>query len=296
VPPFASVSVVIPARNARRYIRQAIISVFAQTLPVSELIIVDDGSTDGTLVEAKRTIETLRYHAARRRRRQGRAPSWTHIKTLLLSQHNKGVSAARNIGIRAAACDWIAFLDADDTWDPRKIELQQELAGRWPTAHLITCDRRILEGEQIIADSYLAALGHPQRSLSNVLIDELGCVFPVIGADYLERGWVILPSTVMVRRWLFCSVGLFDEYMGGMEDWECFMRILARYSIALVETPLANYRLHENNTHRNHSLMEAGHRRYVELVVANPERYPPGALIAARGFLGRPAAYDTDLK
>ncbi|HOM77565.1 MAG TPA: glycosyltransferase family A protein, partial [Anaerohalosphaeraceae bacterium] len=89
-----SISVVIPAYNCQAYIRRAIDSVLGQSRPADEIIVVDDGSTDGT-------AEAVRTYGA---------------KVILIQQENAGVSAARNAGIRAASGDWIAFLDADDEW------------------------------------------------------------------------------------------------------------------------------------------------------------------------------------
>jgi glycosyltransferase involved in cell wall biosynthesis len=104
------ISVVIPAYNAAGWIRRAIDSVLAQTRPADEIIVVDDGSTDGT-ADAVRT-----YGGAVRR----------------IAQSNAGVSAARNAGILAAASDWIAFLDADDEWLPDKLKAQTYLLDRNP--------------------------------------------------------------------------------------------------------------------------------------------------------------------
>ena len=102
------ISAVIPAYNAEKYITRAIDSVLGQTRPVDEIIIVDDGSTDNTAEAIKRYGDKIQY----------------------IYQENAGVSAARNTGIKAAATDWIAFLDADDEWLPERIQLQVELLKR----------------------------------------------------------------------------------------------------------------------------------------------------------------------
>jgi glycosyltransferase involved in cell wall biosynthesis len=277
----APVSVVIPARNAERYITEAIESVYAQTLPVSELIIIDDGSTDRTSAEVIRVIESLHRFSDVRLRRRRMVRRWASLQPKLIRQTQRGASAARNVGIGAATCDWIAFLDADDVWDARKIELQQEMANRWPAVHFITCDHRVIQGRNVLVESYLSMLKNPQKWLTSNIKDKLGRVLPEIADDFFESRWVVLPSTVMVRRKVFYTIGLFDEMLSGLEDWECFMRILARYCFAVVESPLVRYRLHENNTHRNLPIMEAGGRKYLELVAANPQRYPAGAVVAA---------------
>ena len=107
-----SISVVIPAHNAERYICEAIDSVVAQTLQPAEIIVIDDGSTDGTgeLVRRRRSVTLVR-------------------------QDNAGVAAALNHGIRLARGELIAFLSADDAWLPEKLQLQFEAASR--PGHLV---------------------------------------------------------------------------------------------------------------------------------------------------------------
>ena len=101
----ASVSVIIPAYNAERDIAAAVRSVLAQTCQDFEIIVVDDGSRDGTLAALQPFGKRVRVH----------------------QQRNAGVSAARNTGARLAAGDWLAFLDADDAWMPAKLERQLAL-------------------------------------------------------------------------------------------------------------------------------------------------------------------------
>ena len=101
------ISAVIPAYNCEKYIGRAIQSVLSQTRPVDEIIVVDDGSTDTT-------AEIVRSFGD---------------KVKLIQQENAGECAARNTGIKAASCQWVAFLDADDEWLPEKIERSEERRG-----------------------------------------------------------------------------------------------------------------------------------------------------------------------
>ena len=117
-----TISVVIPAYNCERYITRSIDSVLAQTRPVDEIIIVDDGSSDNTGEVVKRYGGKVRY----------------------IRQENAGASVARNTGIEAATGDWIAFLDGDDEWLPDKIKHQTELLSRnpnlvWVTGNYMEC-------------------------------------------------------------------------------------------------------------------------------------------------------------
>jgi glycosyltransferase involved in cell wall biosynthesis len=109
-----TVSVVIPAYNAERFLAEALESVFAQTTPAAEVIVVDDGSTDAT-PEVARSFRAV----------------------TLIEQQHRGVSVARNTGVRASKGELIAFLDADDMWYPEKLELQGSAAHRSPDAGLI---------------------------------------------------------------------------------------------------------------------------------------------------------------
>ena len=99
-----NISVVIPTYNRKHTLPRAIASVLNQTLQPTEIIMVDDGSTDGTADWIQETYPRINP----------------------ISQSNKGVSAARNIGIKYAKCDWIALLDSDDEWLPDKLERQVE--------------------------------------------------------------------------------------------------------------------------------------------------------------------------
>lgn len=275
----APISVVMPAHNARSFICEAILSVYSQTLPVSELIIVDDGSTDDTGWQAASVIRDLDRHVKGRRlnRRSGVVPR-------VLQQQQRGVSSARNTGIHNSGEEWIAFLDADDIWHPNKIEQQWEMIMRWPDAGVISCDHSTLRDGQTIVPSCLSASGNPQRSPKNSFGNELGTFLPRIEYPFFESGWIPLPSTVIVSRRAFDSVGLFDESLHAIEDFECFTRILARYPLAVVEQPLVQYRLHADNLHSNLPLMRASLLKYFDLVIASPQSYPVGAVeVAIKG-------------
>jgi glycosyltransferase involved in cell wall biosynthesis len=110
----ADVTALIAVYNGAALVRRAIESVLRQTVPVAEIVVVDDGSTDGTGDAVRAYGERVRY----------------------LRQDNRGVAAARNAGIRAATSTWIAFLDHDDEWLPEKTELQMECLRSHPTAAL----------------------------------------------------------------------------------------------------------------------------------------------------------------
>ena len=193
------ISVVIPAWNRRDRLGRALDSVLAQTLPPREVIVVDDGSSDGTAGFVRR-----RYPGVR-----------------LLVQENHGVSHARNRGIEAARGDWIALLDSDDTWLPEKLARQRErlaAPGAPPVCH--ADEIWIRHGRRV----------NPKRRHAK----PEGWIFrrclPLC---------CVSPSTVLIRRDLFREVGLFDEELPACEDYDLWLRIFCRYPVALAAGPLA---------------------------------------------------------
>jgi GT2 family glycosyltransferase len=123
-----SFSVVIPSFNAGPYLRPAIESALAQTTPPMEIIVIDDGSTDGTIEVARSFGPPVKVHC----------------------QSNHGQGAARNVGMSLAQGDWIALLDHDDLWDPDKLEAQAEAIRANPDAVVVYTDSRSLEGDRIV--------------------------------------------------------------------------------------------------------------------------------------------------
>ena len=263
----APISVIMPARNMRSFIGEAILSVCAQTLPVSELIIIDDGSTDDTASKAASVCRRLGSDLER-----GHRPIF-----LVFSQQHRGVSAARNLGIRVASEPWVAFLDADDVWNSQKIELQWSMITQYPQTGVASCEYQTFKDGARRNTSLPSCLTWPSSTEGR----QLGRFLPRIGPDFFRSGFVPLPSTVIVRRRALDKAGGFDENMHAVEDYECFMRILAHHPLAIVERSLMGYRQHVNNTHRNLPLMKKYLLRYCELVAANPQNYPPGAIEAS---------------
>lgn len=123
-----TVSVIIPAYNSAKYIGEAIESVFAQTYPVHEINVVDDGSTDDTAKIVQEHVRAQEHKS-------------TGAQVKYIYQNNKGPAAARNAGIRAATGDYIAFLDSDDIWLSEKIELQIKKFDENPEYRLVHTDR-----------------------------------------------------------------------------------------------------------------------------------------------------------
>jgi glycosyltransferase involved in cell wall biosynthesis len=242
----APVSVVIPAYNSEEFIGEACASVRGQTLPVSEIIVVDDGSSD-------RTAELAEQSGAS-----------------VIRQAHGGISVARNAGIRAAKHEWIAFLDADDTWEPQKIEYQWAALLRYPDVGLVSCDLSQWIHGSPVSEIVSDGAGVADNNVPMVYIPQAQ------GAFLIDRMTYNSP-TMLIRRELLLSVGLFNEQVRFVEGVECYLRVIARCPIVLVELPLVRQRLHERNTSANSVEMRLSWIKMVDRLRAEPEKYPPGA-------------------
>jgi glycosyltransferase involved in cell wall biosynthesis len=196
-PAIPTVSAIIPTFNRCDFLAEALASVGAQTRPPIEVIVVDDGSTDQT----REMIET-------------RFPDVHYIY-----QENQGVSAARNTGITAATGEWIALLDSDDRWKPRKLEKQMEalLGTAAPLAH--TEEIWIRDGQQI---------NHRARHQKYG-----GHIF-----EHCLPLCAISPSAAVIKRSLFDEVGGFDETLPACEDYDMWLKICCRYPVVFVDQHL----------------------------------------------------------
>ena len=192
------VSVVIPTHDRRDFLLEAIESVQGQTYKSHEIIVVDDGSTDGT-------GQTIRE----------RAPGVRVIR-----QPHRGVSAARNRGIREARGDYIAFLDSDDLWLPRKLEMEMEVFLENPDALVCHTDEIwIRRGVRVNPMNKHKKYG--------------GWIYP-----RCLPLCIISPSAVILKREVFEVVGLFDETLPACEDYDLWLRVTARFPVHYVEKPL----------------------------------------------------------
>lgn len=251
--PVAPISVVIPALNAERFIGEAIESVHSQTVNVSEIIVVDNGSSD-------RTAEIA-----------------SELGAIVIKEAKRGLSPARNGGIRACRHDWVALLDSDDLWDAVKIEEQWAAIQACPEAGVVACYFRILQDDAVIMeDSDEVSQERWAGYHGRVIVGDAFSYFPKIEQDFFPR---FLPSCsdVMLRRDAFAGVGLFDEDILYNEDFEFFMRVLARYPLALVEKTLISCRRHPQKHSFNLEGMRSSLFSIIDHMLKNPDRYVTGA-------------------
>jgi len=212
------VSVIIPAYNYGRYIAEAIDSALAQTLPPLEVIVVDDGSTDTT-------AEVLAAYGDR---------------IVVIRQPNQGVAAARNRGISVARGDTIAFLDADDIWKPRKLELQMARFNANPSLGLVHCGLESFDESGTIETRVETTKGPAARALLR-----------------FEPGINPAASTIVVPKRVVDEIGGFDIRLPPSEDWDFCYRVATRYPIEHVAEALVRYRLHGSGIHLNTARMES---------------------------------------
>lgn len=246
-------SVIIPAYNGEPFIRAAIESVQSQTLPVAEIIVVDDGSSDGTHEVA------------------------TGLGALVIRQSNRGVSAARNSGIRAATQPWIALLDADDVWNPHKIEFQWAAIKQYPESGLVYCYLTPFVDPSCSDSSLRESFSRPTDFVEPTNSDESISYYQRVPENLLATEVAYCPSTATIRRDALMAVGLFDEALHFYEDYECFLRIMANYPLLIVERPLVQHRIHDKNVSHNRSESNLIFVKLIDRLNQYPEKYPPGA-------------------
>lgn len=196
------VSVVIPTFNRSSLLKRAVDSVFNQTVQCSELIIVDDGSTDDT-AEILKDLSSSAKKMCR-----------------VYSQDNSGPAAARNYGVRQAMYPYIAFLDSDDHWQRRKLERQYQYLAANPACRISHTREKWLRRGQYLNQKKKHIPGN-------------GDIF----AQCL-RLCAVGMSTVMMKRELFDQVGFFDESLRCCEDYDLWLRISCRSPFLLVDKPL----------------------------------------------------------
>ena len=194
----SSISVVIPAYNRWSLLERALDSVRKQTYSASEVLVIDDGSNKPVSDSLRNSFPSVQF----------------------LRQENKGVASARNLGIKQSTGDWIALLDSDDEWEPTKLEKQMAFTEKFPELRAIhTGERWIRNGNEVTPPAYL--------DKSSDLLWERSL-----------RHCLICPSSVLIHRSVFETVGLFDEKLTVCEDYDFWLRLLLEKEIVLVDEKL----------------------------------------------------------
>lgn len=221
-----SVSVVIPTYNYGRFIGEAISGILAQTYPATEIIVVDDGSTDGTDAVVTEFGNRVQY----------------------FRQENQGVCAARNNGVARASGHYIAFADADDIWLPKKLERQLAKFAEDDEIGLVHCGMQEFDSKT----GDILSL-HVEGSEGNVADDLLLWEKPVMVGP---------GGTIVVKREAFQKAGGFDIEIKVGEDCDFCYRVARQVKVGFVPEVLVNYRSHGANAHGNVTEMERGMTRF----------------------------------
>ena len=192
------ISVIIPTFNRKKILGRAIQSVINQSLKPFEVIIIDDGSNDGTKDWVKESFQDIRY----------------------IYQNNQGVSSARNKGIKYACGDWIAFLDSDDEWLPNKLYEQVKVISSNPEIKFFHTN------EIWIRNGVRVNQMKKHKKYGGYIFDK--CL------DICR----VSPSSVLIKKEIFDDIGTFDESLRVCEDYDLWLRITSKYPVVFLDIPL----------------------------------------------------------
>lgn len=214
------VSIIIPLYNKEKYIKRTLATVFAQTFTDYEIVIVDDGSTDGS-VDVIKSINDPRIR--------------------LIQQSNAGVSAARNRGINEAKYNLIALLDADDEWKPEYLQTQMDLVNKYPQCDVFCCNYEFKNAEGKVTPTIIRKLPFTGNNgiLSNYF-EVASCSHPPICS-----------ISIMVRKAAIQSVGGFPVEIKFGEDLLTWARLALSENIAYSKKVVSVYCLSSNHSTGN---------------------------------------------
>ncbi len=236
------VSVIIPCYNAEKYISETLESVFNQTFKDYEVLLIDDGSTDNSL-----SLVREQYGG----------------RVRIFTQKNKGVAAARNVGLAQSVGEYLSFLDADDIWLPEKLELQTQFLDVNKEVDLVYSDTyEFNDAKGVFPKTWFQKRKH-----------FTGSVFKEIFiANFIPT------LTVTIRKTCLLDSGYFDEDLDllGCEDGNLWMRIALNHKIGCLEKPLGKYRINPGGlSHRRVEINKGGIKSHQRILKTFPERVAP---------------------
>lgn len=212
-----AVSVIIPAYNVATYISEALESVLAQTFKDYEVIVVNDGSTD--TLELERVLEPYREHV------------------VYLKQNNRGAASARNSGLYVARGEFVAFLDADDFWNPDFLESQMGFVESHGQCDLVYADARLFGETQHAGKTFMET----SPSKGDVTFESL-----------ITSRCNVITSGVIARKQLVLDAGLFDEHLLRAHDFDLWLRMVRNGARAAYQRKvLLNYRVRADSLSGN---------------------------------------------
>jgi glycosyltransferase involved in cell wall biosynthesis len=232
------VSVVIPAYNAEATLAETLGSVLAQTFADFEVIVVDDGSSDGTPAVAAATGDG---------------------RVRVVSVENGGVARARNRGIHEAAGEFVAFLDADDLWRPSKLERQLTRLAADPRAGMCVTAATRINSASTELEPLPVSKADAEDCCESLLLHSMvaGCV-----------------SSGLVRKGVINAAGGFNPAFSQCADWDLWLRLSRATRFAIVDESLVLYRVHVNNMSTNIALLESDTFAVLDAFFAGPISAP----------------------
>ena len=198
------VTVIIPTYNRAHSIERATRTVLSQSFPDLEVIIVDDGSTDNTeeIIASMKKDKRIKY---------------------LKTPTNQGATHARNMGIEHATGDYIGFQDSDDEWLPTKLQTQVKVLGNSSTE------------VGVVFTGYWRVMADSRRIYMPIRPPDMNNAMEIL----LKRFFLFVATpTVLARRQCFSHVGLFDERLSRLQEWELWIRFSQRYRFLYINEPL----------------------------------------------------------
>ena len=251
------VSVIIPTYNRKHTLKRAIQSVYIQSLLPFEIIVVDDGSKDGTKEWVKQKYPGIKY----------------------IYQKNRGVSSARNKGIKIAQGDWIALLDSDDEWLPNKLSEQINKIKS-------NLDVKILHSNEIwIRNGVRVNQMKKHKKFGGYIFEK--CL------DICR----ISPSSVMLKKEIFDEVGTFDESLKVCEDYDLWLRITSKYPVCFLDIPLIKkYGGHSDQLSKAHDGIEFYRIQSLQKILESKILSKPQTLLAINMMVNKMNIYANGLE
>src|SRR3990172_347270 len=226
------VSIVLPTYNCAAFLPHSIGSILAQTYNSYEIIVVDDGSIDNTkevLTPFMQKINYIYYH------------------------QNKGSHVARNIGIQSSRGKYIAFIDADDIWLPEKLQTDIEYFETHPEVNMVYSKHLNIDQNGRMLDEA------SQKRLPS------GNIFTQL---FSEQNFIIT-SSVVVRKEIFETTGLFYEQLSNCQDWDMWLRIAFYFKVGGINTPLVKYRHNPHSLSKNRNNVLKYQKMVIDKIYSN---------------------------
>ncbi len=248
-----SVSVVITTYKRDEFLAEALTSLAVQTLPLHDIVVVDDGGSGTAKAVVERFGPRFRYF-------------W---------QPNGGMQSARNLGVKEATGEWIAFLDDDDLWEENRNELINELIST-NQVDLIAGDFRKFDSAGVKGESVFSEIGRHSRGFWDGIHRPDDQNYSIIGSFPTTRLFPVYPfwpSTLAIRRDLFARLGGWDVSLQGAkaEDIDFIFRAIKAGQLGLIWVPTVRYRSHEGNDSADGLAVALGRVRLWEHLLKRPD-------------------------